>query len=582
MTLYSPPLRHIGFVLHEVMDVERTLAALPPYAGVDRALIDRVATEAGAFAARVLAPTRMSGDRGCRLIDGRVLLPPGHVEAYRAFVDTGWAGLACEEGHGGQGLPMLLHSVLLEVLNSANPAWSMFPGIAHGAYDCLRAHASDELKARYLPPIASGKWTTSMCLTEAQAGSDLGLVRTKAEPAAGGAYQISGAKIFISGGDHDAAENIVHLVLARTPDAPAGTRGLSLFLVPRRLPQGDGLNPAINGISVVGLEHKMGIRASATCALQFEGALGWLIGEAGGGLACMFVMMNAARLGVGLQALGASELAYQYSLDYARQRRQGRVGTSGDAQPLLVHGDIRRMLLTQKAWTEGARLLSYWLAIQLDIENAHPDAAQRAEAALALSMLTPVAKAFLSDNALEVASLAVQIYGGHGYIVEHGVEQMLRDVRVFSLYEGSNGIQALDLLGRKVLADGGQKLQLLLTRMLQTVEVVGSSVTIAAMSAQLAALIAALQELLRSGLPGATSVGAVAAHFLRALGHAVMAWRFIEAAQRAPLSDAGRSCVATAEFYFAQLFPESFYRLAAMRGGEGCLALPDEVLFADD
>lgn len=581
MTSYVPPLRHIGFVLHDVMDVERELAELPAYRAIDRALIDGVATQAGAFAAKVLAPTRMPGDAGCKLVDGRVQLPAAHVQAYRAFVEAGWPGLACEEVHGGQALPMLLHSVLLEVLNSANPAWSMFPGIAHGAYDCLRAHAAEPLKAQYLPRIASGEWTTSMCLTEAQAGSDLGLVRAKAEAADDGTYRISGSKIFISGGDHDAAANIVHLVLARVPGAPDGTRGLSLFLVPRQLPQGDALDSTINGISVVGLEHKMGIRGSATCALQFDGARGWLVGKLNGGLACMFVMMNAARLGVGLQALGASELAYQHALDYARQRRQGRVDKSADVQTLLQHGDVRRMLMTQRAWTEGARLLSYWLAIQLDIEQAHPQAERRDEAAQLLSLLTPVAKAFLSDNALEVANLTVQIYGGHGYIREHGVEQMVRDVRVFSLYEGSNGIQALDLLSRKVLADGGDKLRTLLGRIQKSNELGDSSARVAAMSAQLAVLIDELQRLLREGAPGVNAVGVVAAHFLRAVGHAVMAWRFIEAVRRAPASDIGRGYVATAEFYFAQLFPECFHRIAAIRSGESCLALASEVLFPD-
>ncbi|MDB5967722.1 MAG: acyl-CoA dehydrogenase [Hydrocarboniphaga sp.] len=583
MTVYVPPLSRIAFVLYDVLGINHELAAFPRFATVDRDLIDRVIAEAGNFASKILSPTRISGDAGCRLIDGRVITPPGYAEAYRLFVEAGWPAMACDEEHGGQGLPMVLHSVMLELLNSANPAWSMFPGIAHGAYDCLRAHAASALKERYLPKIASGEWTTSMCLTEAQAGSDLGLVRTRAEPDGTGAYRISGSKIFISGGDHDLAENIVHLVLARLPGSPVGSKGLSLFLVPKHLPDGSqGLKKAVNGIAVVGLEHKMGIRGSPTCALAFDDAHGWLIGEPNAGLTCMFVMMNAARLGVGVQALGASELAYQCSLQYARDRLQGRsaVGERGKAaHPLILQADVRRMLLTQKAWTEGARLISYWLSLQLDIAHAHPDARAREAASRRLSLLTPVAKAFLSDNAFEVANLAVQIYGGHGYMTEHGVEQIVRDVRVFAIYEGTNGVQAFDLLSRKVLADHGRALELLFEEMKSSLSATGSTAVVAAMLSLWFKLAEDILHLVRDGIPG-TAAGSVATHFLRALGHAVMGWRFIGATRTISSAEDARAYLATAQFYFAQLFPEAFYHLAVVRNGDPVSSPGDDVLFA--
>lgn len=561
MTAYRAPLEQIRFAL-QVLDVEAALAAMPAFAAVDGALIEQIIDQAAVFAGEVLAPTRTAGDAGCSLRDGRVLTPPGFAAAYRQFVDGGWPALACASEHGGQGLPMVLANVVLEMLNSANPAWAMFPGIAHGAYDLLRAHASAELQARYLPKIASGEWTTSMCLTEAQAGSDLGLARTRAAALADGRYAISGAKLFISGGDHDVADNIVHLVLARLPDAPPGSKGLSLFLVPRHLPDGDGLATAINGIEVVALEHKMGLRGSATCALNFSGAQGWLIGAPHRGLACMFVMMNAARLGVGVQSVGAGELAHQCALDYAQNRLQGR-GAGADAVPLTAHADVQRMLLTQRAWNEGGRLLTIWLSLQLDIEHAHPDAGERERAGHRLGLLTPVAKAFLSDNVFEVANLAVQIGGGHGYMTEHGVEQIVRDVRVFSIYEGTNGIQALDLAGRKLLADRGERLGALLS------EIDAALAGPLATQHGAAALRIHLDDLRHAtaSLDAARANG-VAVHLLRAVGHAVMAWLMLRAAA-ADRQGYADGPAALTRFYFEQLFPEGAYRLAVVRGGDG-------------
>ncbi|NGY04315.1 acyl-CoA dehydrogenase [Solimonas terrae] len=561
MTAYRAPLTQLRYALHEVFDVGTALAEMPAYSGVDRALIDQIIDEAAVFASEVLAPTRVAGDAGCTLRDGRVFLPAGFAEAYRRFVDAGWPALACAGEHGGQGLPMVLGNVVLEMLNAANPSWAMFPGIAHGAYDLLHAHASPELQSRYLPKIASGEWTTSMCLTEAQAGSDLGLVRTRAEPLGGGRHAITGAKLFISGGDHDAAANIVHLVLARLPDAPPGSRGLSLFLVPRHLPADDDdatLAAAINGIDVVALEHKMGMRGSATCALAFDRAQGWLIGTPNRGLACMFVMMNAARLAVGLQSVGAGELACQHALDYAQSRAQGR-DAGNAAVTLSEHADVRRMLMAQRAWTEGGRLLAIWLSLQLDIERHHPDAAAREHAAEVLGLLTPIAKAFLSDNVFEVANLALQIHGGHGYVSEHGVEQIVRDVRVFSIYEGANGIQALDLLARKLLSDRGAALGRLFDEIESTLAGGTDHLEIAA----LRDLLAVLRPLVAQLDP--LRANAVATHLLRALGLAFLGWMLLRAAQ---LDGEGRpdGPRALMKFYFAQLFPESAYRIAVVRG----------------
>jgi alkylation response protein AidB-like acyl-CoA dehydrogenase len=576
MNTYRPPLRRIAHVIHDVLGAEHVLSGLPLYAGVDRALIDEIVVEAGNFAARLLMPTRIPSDAGYRFEGGRVYAPPGYAEVYRAFVDAGWPSLACEQEDGGQGLPMLLHNVMLELLNSANPAWSMFPGIAHGAYDCLRAHASEALKAAYLKKIASGEWTASMCLTEAQAGSDLGLVRSRAEPE-GNAYRVTGTKIFISGGDHDVAENIVHLVLARLPGAPDGTRGLSLFVVPHRLPLDDGLEDGLNGITVVSLEHKMGIRGSATCALAFEGARGWLVGQPHRGLQCMFVMMNAARLGVGMQSVGASELAYQLSAEYARTRLQGRVGHSEQTQSLSAHADVRRMLLTQKAWTDGARLMSYWLSLQLDIERAHPDEKARIAASQLLSLATPVAKAFLSDNAYSVANLAIQIYGGHGYMVEHGIEQIVRDVRVFSIYEGTNGIQALDLLQRKVQADGGQRFVTLLDQI--DLRLTDLPARAADCGTRLAVLLSDVRDTLNL-IPASEESGGVASHFLRAVGHVLMGWRFVEALCATPSDqDVDRSFDVTARFYFDQLFPEAATCLHVVRYGASAPMANEAALF---
>ncbi|HVL56046.1 MAG TPA: acyl-CoA dehydrogenase family protein, partial [Burkholderiaceae bacterium] len=461
MARYTPPLRDMQFVMHEVLEAPQCLQQLPRHAEVTRELIDQVLEEGGKFCAEVLFPLNRSGDeQGCRYEgDGVVKTPDGFREAWQQYASGGWPALAADPDFGGQGLPNLVAIAMQEMMNSANQAWTMYPGLTHGAYDCIHAHGTPEQRTTYLPKLVSGQWMATMCLTEPHCGTDLGMLRTRAEPQADGSYRLTGNKIFISSGEHDLTENIVHLVLARLPDAPAGTRGISLFIVPKFVPAGSGEQATLgerNRIMCSRIEEKMGIHGNATCAMELDGATGWLVGEPNRGLQAMFVMMNAARIGVGMQSQGLMEVAYQNSLDYARERTQGRSLTGPKApeqpaDPIIVHPDVRRMLLTQKAWVEGGRCFALWLALQSDLYDAHPDEAERERAAGMLALLTPVVKAFLTDNGFASTNLALQVYGGHGYIREWGMEQYVRDARINMIYEGTNTIQSLDLLGRKVL-----------------------------------------------------------------------------------------------------------------------------------
>jgi alkylation response protein AidB-like acyl-CoA dehydrogenase len=446
------------FVLHELLGVEQSLQQLSNFEEIDAESLNQVLEVAGVFASEVLHPLNLVGDReGCTLHEsGTVSTPSGFRAAYQQFVDGGWPSLTCDPGYGGQGLPMLLYFAMMEMLCAANQAWTAYTGLSHGAYECLNACASDAIKTNYLPKLISGEWTGTMCLTEPHCGTDLGLLRTRAELQVDGSYAVTGTKIFISGGDHDMAQNIVHLVLARIPGAAAGTKGISLFLVPKYLIN-DGTNiVAHNGVSCAAIEKKMGIHGNSTCVLNFEVAKGWLIGEAGRGLNAMFVMMNASRLLVGVQCVGLTDASYQNAARYAKERIQMRAPSGAQrpdepADPILVHPDVRRMLLTQKAYAEGGRALAYWLAMHLDMERCHSDSTVRGQAATLVSLLTPVVKAFVSDNAFEATNMGMMVLGGHGYIHESGMEQYVRDARISAIYEGTNGIQGLDLLGRKVL-----------------------------------------------------------------------------------------------------------------------------------
>ncbi|HMN63771.1 MAG TPA: acyl-CoA dehydrogenase C-terminal domain-containing protein [Burkholderiaceae bacterium] len=595
MARYTPPSRDIQFVLHELLDVEGTLKALPPYAETNRELIDQVVEEGGKFCAEVLFPLNRSGDEeGCRWSEGGVVTTPkGFKQAWEQFKAGGWPTLTCDPKYGGQGLPAAVGIAFQEMMNSGNQAWAMYPGLTHGAYDCLHAHGTPEQKALYIPKLVSGEWTGTMCLTEPHCGTDLGLLRTKAEPQADGSYRITGTKIFISSGEHDLAQNIVHLVLARLPDAPAGTKGISLFIVPKFVPNADGSLGARNGVKCARLEEKMGIHANATCVMDLDGASGWLVGEPNKGLNAMFVMMNAARIGVGMQSLGLMEVAYQNSLDYAKERLQmrslsGPKAPDKPADPIIVHPDVRRMLLTQKAYAEGSRAFAYWTALQADIALTHPDAEARKDAEDMLALLTPVVKAFITDNGFLATNLAMQVYGGHGYIREWGMEQYVRDARINMIYEGTNTIQSLDLLGRKVLGDNGAKLRKFGKLVTALVEAEGTNDEMAEFINPLADLGQKVEKLtMEIGMKAfgnADEAGAAAVDYLRVIGHLVLGYFWARMARIAlDRVDSGdpvyRSKLATARFYFARLFPETASLIRTARAGAASLMDVEVELF---
>jgi alkylation response protein AidB-like acyl-CoA dehydrogenase len=570
MWRYEPPLRDIRFVFDELLGLPRQWARLPAFAELDGDTAQQVVEQAGRFAAEVLSPLNAVGDlEGCTLKDGEVSTPRGFRAAYRAFVDAGWPALACDPAVGGQGLPQSLNAVLHEMLISANHAWSMYPGLLHGAYESLLAHAAPELKERYLPKIVSGEWLSTMCLTEAQAGTDLGLVTTRAEASPDGAYTLHGTKIFISGGEHDLTENIVHMVLARIPGAPPGTKGLSLFLVPKVLPDGRR-----NRVRCDGLEKKMGIKGSATCVMGFEGATGWLVGEAQRGLAAMFVMMNSARLLVGLQGVGHAEAAYQNALRYAAERLQMRApvrpaGRGEAADPIVLHPAMRHNLLRQRALLEGGRVLAIETAHLLDTAEHHPDAAARHTAHDEVSLLTPVVKAFLTDNGFAGAQAAQQVYGGHGYIHEVGIEQCVRDSRISRLYEGTNEVQAIDFLLRKVLGDGGRCLSGLLSRLEAGLPAGESAKRVQAWMGDWRQV---TLHLVQHAAGDPELPYRVADDYLRLAGLVLLAQGWARAEAVATGDDAFHAAKRdTARYYFEQVLPEAGLCLARIRAGQNPL-----------
>lgn len=596
MPTYTPPLRDMQFVLHELFGAAEQLKALPRHAEIDAGTIDAVLEQAGKFAAEIVAPLNASGDvEGCRLdlATHGVTPPKGFKQAYAAYVEGGWASLSCDPAYGGQGLPIVLNQCLYEMLNSANQAWTMYPGLSHGAYECLREHGTPQQQATYLPKLTSGEWTGTMCLTEPHCGTDLGLLRSKAEPQADGSYRISGEKIFISAGEHDMAENIVHLVLARLPDAPVGSKGISLFVVPKFLVGADGRLGERNAIRCTALEHKMGIHGNATCQMLLDGAVGTLVGEPHKGLAAMFVMMNAARLGVGNQSLGLTEVAYQNAVAYARERRQMR-SLSGAKQPehpadtIIVHPDVRKMLLTARAYAEGGRALAIYTALLIDKELASDDADERREAADLVALLTPVVKAFITDNGWIATSHCMQVFGGHGYIREWGMEQFVRDSRINMIYEGTNTVQSLDLLGRKVLGDNGRKLKAFGKLVQQFVEDEGVREEMQEFVNPLADLgdkvTKLTMELGMKAMGNADEVGAAAVDYLRIVGHLCFAYFFARMARLAlDKQNSGdpfyTAKLATARFYFAKLLPETAGLIRSARAGVAPLMAMDETLF---
>jgi hypothetical protein len=596
MATYTPPIRDMQFVMHELLGVTDALKAMPPHAEIDADTLNAVLEEGGKFAAEVTFPLNASGDeQGCTLdkTTHEVTAPNGFKEAYAQYVEGGWPALSCDPAYGGQGLPIVLNQCLYEMLNSANQAWTMYPGLTHGAYEALHTHGTDAQKRTYLPKLTSGHWTGTMCLTEPHCGTDLGLLRSKAEPQPDGSYKITGSKIFISSGEHDLAENIVHLVLARLPDAPQGSKGISLFVVPKFLVKADGSLGERNPIWCTGLEHKMGIHGNATAQISLDGATGTLVGEPHKGLAAMFVMMNAARLGVGMQSLGLTEVAYQNAVTYAKDRIQmrslsGPKAPDKPADPIIVHPDVRKMLLTARAYAEGGRALSLYCALLIDRELSHPDETVRKEAADQVALLTPIVKAFLTDNAWLATSHCLQVYGGHGYIREWGMEQYVRDARINMIYEGTNTIQSLDLLGRKVLADNGAKLKKFGQLIVDFVEEEG---VVEAMQefvnplADLGDKVTKLtSELGMKAFGNPDEVGGAAVDYLRVVGHLVFAYFFARSAKIA-LEKQGSgdpfyaAKLATARFYLAKLLPETASLIRTARSGVQPLLAMDEALF---
>ncbi len=597
MPSYQPPLRDMQFLLHEVFEVTQEFKAMPRHAEVDAETVNAVLEEAGKFASDVIFPLNISGDEeGCTLNRDthEVTTPKGFKQAYAQYVEGGWASLSCDPDYGGQGLPFVVNQCLYEMLNSANQAWTMYPGLSHGAYEALHAHGTDAQKQLYLPKLTSGEWTGSMCLTEAHCGTDLGLLRTKAEPLPDGSYKLTGNKIFISAGEHDFTSNIVHLVLARLPDAPAGSKGISLFVVPKFLVNADGSLGERNPIFCGGLEHKMGIHGNATAQLNLDGAVGTLVGQPNKGLAAMFVMMNAARLGVGNQSLGLTEVAFQNALAYAKDRLQMRSlsGTKAKdkpADPIIVHPDVRRMLLTAKAYAEGGRALSTFCSVLIDKELHHPDEKVRKDSAELVALLTPIVKAFITDNGWTATTLSQQVYGGHGFIKEWGMEQFVRDARINMIYEGTNGIQALDLLGRKVLGNQGATLRKFGKLVGRLVEEEGVNEKMAEFINPIALLGEQMTkfttEIGFKGMQNPDEVGAASVDYLRVAGHLVFGYLFARMAQVALREIAqGNSDpfylakLQTARFYFAKLFPETATLMRTARAGSRVLMDTDAAL----
>ena len=596
MPSYTPPLRDMRFVLHEVLDVAGALKKLPAHAEVDAETIDAVIEEAGKFASEVLAPLNAIGEaEGCTLVQAthEVKTPNGFKEAYAKYVEGGWPALSCDPAFGGQGLPHVVSQCLFEMLNSANQAWTMYPGLSHGAYECLRTHGSDEQKRLYLGKLTSGYWTGTMCLTEPQCGTDLGLLRTKAEPQADGTYRLTGNKIFISAGEHDMAENIVHLVLARLPGAPSGSKGISLFVVPKWKVKPDGTLGERNGIWCGGLEHKMGIHGNATAQIVLDNAEATLVGAPNKGLAAMFVMMYAARLGVGMQSLGLTEVAYQNAAAYAKERLQmrslsGPKAPDKPADPIIVHPDVRKMLLTARAYAEGGRALAMFTTLLLDREIASSDEEEQKECADLVALLTPIVKAFFTDNAWIATSACLQVFGGHGYIREWGMEQFVRDSRINMIYEGTNTIQSLDLLGRKVLSDNGAKLKKF-GKLIETfVEDEGTNEAMQEFVNPLADLGGKVTQLTTEigmkAFKNPDEVGAAAVDYLRVCGHLVYAYLWAKMAKVALEKQSSGvpfyiAQLATARFYFAKLLPETAALIRSARAGAAPMMDFDAALF---
>ena len=591
---YTAPLRDMRFLLTEFVDPAR-LRSLPGCEEMTPDLIDPILEEAGKLCSEVLFPLNRSGDEeGCAIENGVVRTPKGFPEAYRMYCEGGWASLACDPAYGGQGLPKSVAMLFEEMMCSSNLAFGMYPGLSHGAYAALSKHGTQELRDRYLPKLVSGEWSGTMCLTEPQCGTDLGLIRTRAMPADDGTYRITGNKIFISAGEHDLTSNILHLVLAKLPDAPAGTRGISLFLVPKFLPTEDGRPGARNGVVCTAIEHKMGIKASATCAMSFDDAVGWLVGQPHRGLAAMFTMMNEARLGVGVQGLGLAEVSYQNAVAYAKDRLQGRALGGAQhpgkpADPIIVHPDVRRMLLTMRAQTEGCRALALWTALEQDVALRHPDAAEREAADDFVQLITPVVKAYLTDMGWDSTALGMQVLGGHGYIREWGMEQYVRDARIAQIYEGTNGIQALDLVGRKMGQHAGRYLRRFFHPVLAYIEAQSETPAmeefVLPLSKAFGRLQSATAEVARRGMGDPFEAGAAATDYLRLFGLTALAYCWARMAEAALAKGDGedaafyRAKLTTARFFMQRILPQTGALSAQIMAGGAVLREMEEAAF---
>ena len=584
---YKAPVRDMQFILHEVFNAESIWAKLG-LDEVNRELADAILDEAAKISENLLSPLNRSGDEeGVSWNDTVVTTPKGYPEAFKELAEGGWGALAGDPEYGGQVIPKMLVLMFEEMSYGSNIALGLYLSLTSGAALAMANHASDELKQKYLPNMYSGKWAGSMCLTEAHAGTDLGIIRTKAEPQADGSYSITGNKIFITGGEHDLTENIIHLVLAKLPDAPAGSKGISLFLVPKYHVNDDGSLGERNGVSCGSVEHKMGIHASATCVLNFDDAKGYLVGEVNRGLAAMFTMMNYERLSVGVQGLGLAAASYNGALDYARERLQSRSpagpqNADGPADPIIVHPDVRRMLLTQKAYVEAGRAFAVFVGQQLDTSK-FGEGEEKARAAGLVELLTPIAKAFLTDKGLECTVLGQQCFGGHGYVREWGMEQYVRDVRIAQIYEGTNGIQALDLMGRKVAANGGQNMAVLIQQMRDyaaSAKTAGMDEFTAPLLSAVDTLEALTQDVLNAAKDDPHAVGAASVEYLNAAGYTIYAYmwaRMAEAALQAGDDAFYTSKLHTARFYMTRLLPQLDAMAASVRAGSDVLmALPEE------